>query len=196
MHTNTNQSQVPQKIPEISKAKNAGKSPGKNNFKMVLAVTYGHSTTVIGNINVNDDTNYVDAKILIIPLVRKYLNMDPNDDLSLLNSGSTRRNSPVNPLNSDSTGRNSPVDPPVNLQVNMTGKDYGESAQPCRNYGEEFVLLDPSGLPIDDPNIASVSLYIYVREHFKVHNLKNKYSISSEINTIQFMIHISEINLI
>jgi hypothetical protein len=134
-------------------------------MKMVLAVTYGHSTTVIGNINVNDDTNYVDAKILIIPLVRIYLNMDPNDGLS--------------PPNSGSTGRNSPVNPSVNLPVNMTGEDYGESAQPCRNYGEEFVLLDPSGLPISDPNIASVSLRIYVCKYYHVHNLKKNILVES-----------------
>jgi hypothetical protein len=74
------------------------KSPGKN-IKMVLAVTYGHPSTIIGNINVNNDTTYVEAKLLIIPLVRIYLNMDTKDTfLSLMNSGSTNRFLPVNPL--------------------------------------------------------------------------------------------------
>jgi hypothetical protein len=155
------------------KTKTVGKSPGKNNIKMVLAVTYGHSTTVIGNINVNDNTNYIDAKLLIIPLVRIYLNMDPNDDF-------------LSPPNSVSTGHNLPVNPSVNLPVNVTSEDYGESAQPCRNYGEEFVLLDPSGMPITDPNIASVSLCICVCEYLHFHNLYQ-----SESNTI----HISKITL-
>ena len=85
----------------------------------ILTVSYGHISTILGVVRVEDDTTYTQAKELVKPLVRAYLGntlrgVKTSDDLSVADE-----------------------------------KDYGLTARPCRNYAEDFVLLTPAGQTIE-----------------------------------------------
>jgi Ran GTPase-activating protein (RanGAP) involved in mRNA processing and transport len=109
-----------------------------NRGKKVITVMYGHSTTILGTIVVQDDTTYVDAKRLIKPLVWHYIG--------------------------DSLGGNVSTAHIQEVLVDSSRpiEDYGNHAQPCRDYIENFTLLTPSGFPID-PNQATVRKVIILQ---------------------------------